>query len=105
MSGNATAILLTVITPISILPTSPNLLSYEHRSDFVTLDEYVGHAVQTADLNASYRDRDFDEEPQLGSRPLEDPFPDRTIIEKSNLMLLGMHVYILLPLSGNALKP
>ncbi|PQE09849.1 ATP-dependent Clp protease protein [Rutstroemia sp. NJR-2017a BBW] len=78
-----------IITPISILPISPDLLSYESRSDLVTVDEYVGHAVQTADLNASYRDRDFDEEPELGSRPLEDPFPDRTIIEKSNLMLLG----------------
>ncbi|PQE29854.1 atp-dependent clp protease protein [Rutstroemia sp. NJR-2017a WRK4] len=63
---------------------------YERERNSHPVDnEYVGHAVQTADLNASYRDRDFDEEPELGSRPLEDPFPDRTIIEKSNLMLLG----------------
>ncbi|KAF5870837.1 putative atp-dependent clp protease protein [Botrytis fragariae] len=52
-------------------------------------NEYVGHAIQTADLNASYREREYEEEPELGSRPLEDPSQNRTIIEKSNLMLLG----------------
>lgn len=53
------------------------------------LDEYAGHAIQTADLNAPYRERDYEEEPELGSRPLEDPSQNHTIIEKSNLMLLG----------------
>ncbi|QSZ32674.1 hypothetical protein DSL72_002253 [Monilinia vaccinii-corymbosi] len=53
-------------------------------------NEYVGHAIQTADLNAPpYRERDYEEEPELGSRPLEDPSQNHTIIEKSNLMLLG----------------
>ncbi|TGO42019.1 hypothetical protein BHYA_0013g00220 [Botrytis hyacinthi] len=59
------------------------------RSSHPVDNEYVGHAIQTADLNASYREREYEEEPELGSRPLEDPSQNRTIIEKSNLMLLG----------------
>ena len=48
------------------------------------LDEYPGH-VETVDLNASIRPPD--QEPELGSRPLDDT--PKTIIEKSNLLLLG----------------
>ncbi|KAF7948167.1 uncharacterized protein EAE97_003578 [Botrytis byssoidea] len=63
---------------------------YERERNSHPVDnEYVGHAIQTADLNASYREREYEEEPELGSRPLEDPSQNRTIIEKSNLMLLG----------------
>ncbi|CAD6451964.1 80f29f51-afcc-4875-9908-89c38a2c381d [Sclerotinia trifoliorum] len=63
---------------------------YERERNSHPVDnEYVGHAIQTADLNAPYREREYDEEPELGSRPLEDPSQNRTIIEKSNLMLLG----------------
>ncbi|RDW95352.1 p-loop containing nucleoside triphosphate hydrolase-29 [Coleophoma crateriformis] len=45
-------------------------------------NEFPGH-VETVDLNASI----FEEEPEIGSRPLDDNSP--TVIEKSNLMLLG----------------
>lgn len=63
---------------------------YERERNSHPVDnEYVGHAIQTADLNAPYREQEYDEEPELGSRPLEDPSQNRTIIEKSNLMLLG----------------
>ncbi|TGO61505.1 hypothetical protein BOTNAR_0128g00130 [Botryotinia narcissicola] len=63
---------------------------YERERNSHPVDnEYIGHAIQTADLNASYREREYEEEPELGSRPLEDPSQNRTIIEKSNLMLLG----------------
>ncbi|KAF7890504.1 hypothetical protein EAF00_008819 [Botryotinia globosa] len=63
---------------------------YERERNSHPVDnEYVGHAIQTADLNASYREHEYEEEPELGSRPLEDPSQNRTIIEKSNLMLLG----------------
>jgi ATP-dependent Clp protease ATP-binding subunit ClpX len=47
-------------------------------------DEFPGH-VETVDLNASIRPPD--PEPELGSKPLEDD--PKTIIEKSNLLLLG----------------
>ncbi|RAL66502.1 hypothetical protein DID88_006192 [Monilinia fructigena] len=60
------------------------------RSSHPVDNEYVGHAIQTADLNAPpYHEREYEEEPELGSRPLEDFSSNRTIIEKSNLMLLG----------------
>ncbi|KAB8292240.1 hypothetical protein EYC80_007982 [Monilinia laxa] len=60
------------------------------RSSHPVDNEYVGHAIQTADLNAPpYHEREYEEEPELGSRPLEDLSSNRTIIEKSNLMLLG----------------
>ncbi|ESZ92006.1 hypothetical protein SBOR_7621 [Sclerotinia borealis F-4128] len=59
------------------------------RNSHLVDNEYVGHVIQTADLNAPSREREYEEEPELGSRPLEDPFQSRTIIEKSNLMLLG----------------
>jgi ATP-dependent Clp protease ATP-binding subunit ClpX len=48
----------------------------------VLTDEYPGH-VETVDLNRHA----VQEEPDLGSKPLEDD--DVTIIEKSNLLLLG----------------
>jgi len=47
-------------------------------------DEFPGH-VETVNLNASTRPPD--PEPELGSKPLEDH--PKTIIEKSNLLLLG----------------
>lgn len=82
MKGSAVVILLTVII---------SLHSYTKYSIANSiLDEYVGHAIQTADLNAPpYHEREYEEEPELGSRPLEDISSNRTIIEKSNLMLLG----------------
>ncbi|PMD38747.1 hypothetical protein L207DRAFT_567116 [Hyaloscypha variabilis F] len=47
-------------------------------------NEYPGH-IETVDLNASMRP--LDPEPELGSKPLDDD--PKTIIEKSNLLLLG----------------
>ncbi|KAI9651063.1 ATP-binding protein [Ciborinia camelliae] len=73
-------------------PVDSNYISIFHKTHPNSnriLDEYVGHAIQTADLNAPYREREDEEEPELGSRPLEDTSQNRTIIEKSNLMLLG----------------
>lgn len=49
---------------------------------FSVTDEFPGH-VETVDLNRPA----VREEPDLGSKPLEDD--DVTIIEKSNLLLLG----------------
>lgn len=46
------------------------------------VDEFPGH-VETVDLNPP----PVPDETELGSRPLEDN--DATIIEKSNLLLLG----------------
>jgi ATP-dependent Clp protease ATP-binding subunit ClpX len=58
--------------------------SHDPSSNMNISDEYPGH-VETVDLNASTRPPD--PEPELGSKPLEDD--PRTIIEKSNLLLLG----------------
>ena len=52
------------------------------RWSLLLLDEFPGH-VQTVDLNPP----PVVEEPDLGSRPLE--ANDATIIEKSNVLLLG----------------
>jgi ATP-dependent Clp protease ATP-binding subunit ClpX len=55
-----------------------------HDLSNITSDEFPGH-VETVDLNSSIKPPDS--EPELGSRPLEDD--PKTIIEKSNLLLLG----------------
>ncbi|KAF4632759.1 hypothetical protein G7Y89_g5370 [Cudoniella acicularis] len=56
-------------------------LSERERNSHPVENEFPGH-VETVDLN-----RGPEPEPELGSRPLEDN--STTIIEKSNLMLLG----------------
>lgn len=54
----------------------------EHRSLFGLTDEIPGH-VETVEWTPT----PIEDEPDLGSKPLEDN--DATIIEKSNLLLLG----------------
>ena len=54
----------------------------ERRSLFGLTDEFPGH-VETVEWTPT----PIEDEPDLGSKPLEDN--DATIIEKSNLLLLG----------------
>jgi ATP-dependent Clp protease ATP-binding subunit ClpX len=67
--------------PVESVPPTP----LHHMITSVTsIDEFPGH-VESVDLNPTTRV--LDPEPELGSKPLEDTLS--TIIEKSNLLLLG----------------
>ncbi|KAE8447299.1 hypothetical protein EG329_010857 [Mollisiaceae sp. DMI_Dod_QoI] len=59
-------------------------LRERERSSHPVENEYPGH-VETVDLNSSIRLPES--EPELGMRPLQDD--EKTIIEKSNILLLG----------------
>ncbi|KUJ09008.1 P-loop containing nucleoside triphosphate hydrolase protein [Mollisia scopiformis] len=59
-------------------------LRERERTSHPVENEYPGH-VETVDLNAPLRSPD--PEPELGTRPLQDD--SKTIIEKSNILLLG----------------
>jgi ATP-dependent Clp protease ATP-binding subunit ClpX len=67
------------------IPLTVCLLAHHMTHSNINLSgEYPGH-VETVDFNDSIRPPD--PEPELGSKPLEDD--PRTVIEKSNLLLLG----------------
>jgi ATP-dependent Clp protease ATP-binding subunit ClpX len=65
--------------PVESTSPSPSHDTYSYSPD-----EYPGH-IQTVDLNATRRV--YIPEPELGSKPLDDS--TSTVIEKSNLLLLG----------------
>ncbi|PSS14810.1 hypothetical protein M430DRAFT_104959 [Amorphotheca resinae ATCC 22711] len=64
------------------------LLAERERDSHPVENEFPGH-VETVDLNYRPPDPLPDEEPELGSVPLSTHLSDETIIEKSNLLLLG----------------